>query len=543
MSRNGSAITPDHDVLVFGAGFSGIAAGVKLTEAGIDNFLIIDKREDIGGTWRDATYPNVAVDVPFFTYQFGFELKHDWSRVFPSGAEVKAYADQCVDKYGLRRHMRFGTEAVEARFDEQHEFWHVTLTDGSTITARFVISATGLISEPRLPQIPGLHDFSGPMMHSAKWDHSVDFTGKRVGVIGTGASAVQIVPWVGANAGHQYVFQRTPSWVVPKPDFAVPKIVHRALEHIPGLHRALRLLAYGGADIIISIGVFQYRHVSFISHTAGQVSKAWLRLQVRDRNLREQLTPAYQFSCKNPCISNTYWHTFNRDNTDLVTTGIDRITPTGIVTTDGVHRELDVLVLATGYGYMTREDGLAPPVQLLGRGGQGLREFYRDNRFQAYEGVTVPGFPNAFATMGPYSVTGASYLFMSEYTTHHAVRVISETLRRGARVAEVRQEPHDAYFLDIQKRMTSSIFAYADCSGSNSWYYDKHGDHPIIRPSVALEAFRRSRRFPLEHYRYTNAGNEIHAGTRPLVDRSRKPRTADMATGEPAHRTLNSAQR
>ena len=498
----------DHEVLIVGAGFSGIGTAIKLQHAGIGDFAILEQAHDVGGTWRANTYPGLAVDIPSFTYQFSFEMNPDWSRVFAPGAEVKAYADHCVEKYGLRSKLRLGTKVDRAVFDEDEHVWRVHIGE-RVLSARYLVSALGVLTQPKNPDIPGLDDFAGKTVHTAEWDHGHDLTGKRVAVIGTGATAVQLVPRVASWAKQLYVFQRTPIWVFPKPNFRMPKLVRSAFRRVPGFQNAVRLITSAAVEGGMVVGVVYNRQFPIITRGIEAFGRRFLRWQVPDPVLREKLTPRYGFGCKRPSMSNNWLRTFARKDTELVTEPIERITPTGIRTRDGAEREVDTLVLATGY--LVSEPDNVPPIPIVGRGGVALGEFWQESRFQTYEGTTVPGFPNAFSIFGPYALIGSSWMFMIEYQANHAVRVIEETRRRGATLAEVRQEPHDAFFADTLRRQQNTVFFNNRCGASNSYYFDKHGDAPFLRPATALETWWRSKHFDLDDYRYEAVGERASA--------------------------------
>jgi cation diffusion facilitator CzcD-associated flavoprotein CzcO len=331
-------------------------------------------------------------------------------------------------------------------------------------------------------------------------------TGQRVGVIGTGATAVQLVPELAARAERLHVFQRTPIWVLPKPDLPMPGPVRAIFRRLPVVQDSVRLTASALVEAGMVVGVIYNRQLPQISRAIERAGRLWIRAQVRDPELRRQLTPQYGFGCKRPSMSNSYFRTFTRDDTELVTDPIERITPSGLVTADGTERELDTLILATGF--LTTEPDNAPSVPVLGRGGEDLGRFWQEQRFQAYEGITLPKFPNTFGIFGPYAFTGSSWMFMVENQVHHAVRVIQEARRRGATLAEIRQEPHDDFFQDMLRRQENTIFFNNNCGTSNSYYFDRHGDAPFVRPSTALEAWWRSRHFDLDHYRFDTLERE-----------------------------------
>ncbi|WP_067537706.1 flavin-containing monooxygenase [Nocardia crassostreae] len=502
---------------IVGAGFSGLGVAVKLKEAGYHDFLIAEQTGDVGGTWRDNTYPVVAVDITSFNYSFSWEQNPNWSRVYAPGRELKAYADHLVEKYGLREHLVFDTEITEARFDEDDHLWRFATADGREGSARFVVSAVGGLTQPKPPRIAGLDDFTGKTMHTARWDHDYDLTGKRVAVIGTGATSVQLVPAIADRVEHLAVFQRTPIWVVPKLDAPIPAPVRRVFDRVPGTQASVRLATGALTEAVMVLGSTYEPQFPLLRKGIEQLCRAHLRRQVADPVLRDKLTPRYDFLCKRPTFSNAYLRSFTRPDVDLITEPIERITATGIRTADGRTHEIDALILATGFKVF--ELGNTPPFPVHGTDGVELGKFWHDNRYQAYEGVTVPRFPNMFAILAPYSLTGPSYFSMIEASTTHTLRLLAEADRRGATYVEIREQPHREYFADILRRQRNTVFQAANCTGSNSYYSDHHGDTPMMRPATGPEMFWRARHFPLDHYRFDSlgrpdAGAPRHGGRR-----------------------------
>lgn len=491
------------DVVVIGAGFSGIGAGIRLLDAGIDDFLVLDRADDVGGTWRDNTYPGVAVDVTSMNYCFSFEPNPRWSRVFAPGAELRAYAEHCTDKYGLRPHLRLGHTVTGARFDGDLHEWTIDIVDRPPLRARHVILASGGLVEPKPPDIAGIETFAGKVMHTARWDHTYDISGKRVAVIGTGASAVQVVPAIAPAAARLSVFQRTPIWLLPKPDAAIPAGLQRLFATVPPVQALLRAALSAVTQSVFLGGILYHRQLPGLGRAFERLSRSHLARQVPDPDLRRALTPDYSFGCKRPSFSNDYWATFNRPDVALVTDSIEMITPSGIRTADGTDHEVDLLVLATGFKVFER--GNLPPFPVVGPDGTELGAFWDEHRYQAYEGATVPQFPNLFHIIGPYAMTGASYFSMIEAMTLHAVRCITEARRRGATQVSVRQEPHDRYFAEVHRRLRNSVFVNGDCTRSNSYYFDRHGDTPILRPSTGFGLWWRHRVFDLDDYEYRRA--------------------------------------
>ena len=488
---------PDYDTVIVGAGFSGIGAAVKLDEAGLHSYLIIEAGDGPGGTWYWNQYPGVAVDIPSFSYQFSFEQRPDWSRTYAHGHELRAYADYCADEYGIRPKIRFNTKVVCAAFDEEQDLWRLDLDSGEQITARFLINAAGVLTTPKLPDIAGVDGFDGITIHTARWDHAQDLTGKRVAIIGTGASAVQVIPEIAPKVKQLTVFQRTPIWCFPKFDVPLPKAARWAMR-MPGGMALQRLASQIYVELTFTLSA-QYFTVFPLAKRAEAMGKAFLRREVHDPILREKLTPEYAVGCKRPGFHNTYLSTFNRDNVELVTDPIDKITPTGVATVEGDHHDVDVLILATGFKVMDI-DSLT--YEVIGRGGVSMSQFWRENRLQAYEGVSLPGFPNFFTVAGPYGFVGSSFFAYIETQTHHIVRCLKTAVRQGASRVEVTKEANDRYFAECMRKRHTQIFWQDSCKLANSYYFDSHGDVPLRR-ATTLGTIWRSRRFPLDDYAFT----------------------------------------
>ncbi|QFU93409.1 NAD(P)/FAD-dependent oxidoreductase [Amycolatopsis sp. YIM 10] len=486
-----------YDVLVVGAGFSGIGAAIKLREAGFDDFLIVEDGDGVGGAWHWNTYPGVAVDIPSFSYQFSFYKRDDWSRVYAPGDELKNYAEDCVDRFGLRDRLRLNTRIDSAAFDEVHDHWKLGTTGGDQFTARHVVVATGVLTQPKPPAIDGLDSFGGTIMHTARWDHDVDLRGKRVAIIGTGASAVQVIPSIAETVDRLTVFQRTPIWCLPKPDARLTRPLREALRRVPGAKRLTRVLSQAYVEANFPIAA-HFTGVP-VAKFGEKLARRFLRKEVADPVVREKLTPRYALGCKRPSFSNDYLRTFNRDNVVLETAGIERVTPQGIRTVEGVEHEVDVLILATGFKVF--ESGNMPPFRTTGLGGTDLETWWDTHRFQAYQGVSVPGFPNLFMILGPYGYNGSSYFNLIETQSRHILRCLTEARRSGATRVEVTEEANRAYFEKVLARRPQQVFFQGGCGSANSYYFDKHGDVPF-RPSLTLETMWTSARFDLGHYRF-----------------------------------------
>jgi cation diffusion facilitator CzcD-associated flavoprotein CzcO len=497
-------VSPDHDVVIVGAGFSGIGASIRLQRAGFGDHVLIEEGHDVGGTWYWNRYPGVAVDIPSFSYQFSFERRNDWSRVYAPGRELYAYAQQCAEKYGVRERVRFGARVLDARFDDEGHLWRLRTSAGDEVAARFVIGATGVLTHPKPPDIPGLDRFAGAVMHTARWDPELDLGGKRVAVIGTGASAVQVIPEIAPVVERLTVFQRTPIWCLPKPDAPLPGALRWLMRQLPLGDLGGRLASQMFVEATFPLPL-HFGGVIPVGALAERVGRAHLRRQVRDPVIREKLTPKYAVGCKRPSFHNEYLRTFNRENVLLETEAIERITKTGIRTADGKLHKADVLVLATGFKVF--EEGNVPPFPIKGAGGLDLQAWWDEHRLQAYEGISVPGFPNFFTILGPYGYNGSSYFNLIENQTRHIVRVLRRARREHATRVEVRREANDRYFASMLARRGGQIVWQDSCSAANSYYFDKHGDVPF-RPSPTLETVWRSARFDLDDYRFDTRAAE-----------------------------------
>jgi cation diffusion facilitator CzcD-associated flavoprotein CzcO len=489
---------PNYTTIIVGAGFSGIGTAIQLDRAGLGDYLIIEAGDEPGGTWYWNTYPGIAVDIPSFSYQFSFEQSAGWSRTYAPGRELKAYADHCVDKYGLRGKIRSSTKVTAAVFDDESDSWRVDLDTGESLTARFLVNCSGVLTLPNLPDIDGVDSFAGITMHTARWDHSQDLTGKRVAIIGTGASAVQVIPEIAPIVERLTVFQRTPIWCMPKLDVPLPAPARWAMR-VPGGKVLQRLISQAYVELTFTLSA-QYYTVFPLARRAERMGRAYLRRQVHDPDVREKLTPRYAVGCKRPGFHNTYLSTYNRDNVELVTEPIDKITGSGVATVDGATRDVDVLILATGFKVMDVDS--IPTFPVTGAGGRSLAQFWSEQRLQAYEGVSIPGFPNFFTVMGPYGYVGSSYFALIETQTHHILRCLARASDRGATRIEVSLEANDRYFAEMMRKRHRQIFWQDSCQLANSYYFDKNGDVPL-RPTSTAEAMWRSRRFPLEDYEFT----------------------------------------
>ena len=488
-----------HEAVIVGAGFGGMGAAIQLKRLGIDDFVILEREDDLGGTWHVNRYPGLAVDIASVTYSYSFEPNPWWKHWYARGPELKKYAAHVADKYDLRRHMRFDTVVDGARWDEDEQVWEVSVVGGEPVRAAYLITATGFLSQPRVPDIAGVDSFAGTVVHTARWDDATDLDGKRVAVIGTGATSVQLVPELAQRAAHLTVFQRTPIFVTPKLDFEIPGPVRRLFARLPVTQRLARRINTALLEALMVFAVLRYRRMSFLNRAAAFAAARHLRKQVPDPELRRQLTPDYSFGCKRPTFSNDYYPTFTRPNVTLETTPIERITPTGIVTADGRTTEVDALVLATGYDMWQQN---FPAIPIVGRDGKDLGGWWRETRFQAYEGIAAPGFPNLLSLASPYSYSGLSYFTTIEGQMKHMGRLLGEVRRRGATTFEVREPANDEFLGRVTELLEDSVFNLGSCATARSYYFNQHGEPALLRPTSTISAHREAETFPLEDYEY-----------------------------------------
>ncbi|WP_157250318.1 flavin-containing monooxygenase [Nonomuraea typhae] len=469
-------------IVIIGSGFAGIGMAIKLKEAGYHDFVILEKAADLGGTWRDNTYPGCACDVPSPMYSYSFELNPGWSRMFSPQEEIWAYMRGCVDKYGVGPHFRYGRQVVGLEYDDVAREWTVTTEDGATIRANAVISGIGALHIPKFPEIPGQEAFAGPSFHSSTWDHSVDLTGKRVAVIGTGASAIQFVPQIAPKVGNLLLFQRTPPWIQAKPDFALPAGARRLLA-LPGAARLLRNTIYWGLETRALGFAVDPRLMRFHENMA----RRHLERQVPDPELRAKLTPGYTIGCKRILISSDYYPALTRPNVNLITDAITEIREHSIVDATGAEHDVDVIIYGTGFKVT---DSLQEQ-RIVGRAGRKIQDAWQEG-IETYYGITTAGFPNLFFLLGPNTGLGHnSVVFMIESQVRYVMnclRLLSKTQAKAIDVKPGRQR-------DFQDRLHHRLDPLVwNSGGCQSWYLDEHGVNRTIWPGFTFEYWARTLR-------------------------------------------------
>jgi cation diffusion facilitator CzcD-associated flavoprotein CzcO len=464
-------------VVIVGAGFGGIGLAIRLKRAGIDDVTVLEKAQRLGGTWRDNDYPGAACDIPSHLYSFSFERRRDWSRRYPTQEEILAYLEDCAAKYGVAP--RFGAEVTEAVFDEPHGLWRIRTTAGEELTARALVAACGQLNRPAYPAFPNA--FTGTAFHSARWNHAYDLRGKRVAVVGTGASAVQFVPHVAERAAQVHVFQRTPPYVVAKDDRPYTPWERRVLRRLPGLRTLDRARTYARLES----RVLAFATAPTLMRVAERGFRRRLAEQVPDPGLRAALTPAYVMGCKRVLLSDDYYPALCRPHVELVTEPISRLSATGVVTADGRERPVDAVIYGTGF----RTHGFVAPMSVRGQDGRELNDVWRDGA-EAYLGIVVSGFPNLFLLYGPNTNLGHNsiiYMLESQFSyVTGCVRALSRV-----RHIDVRPGTQDVFNREIQRRFRDTVWT----SGCASWYVNEAGRVVNNWPGFTF-AYRRATRRP-----------------------------------------------
>lgn len=479
-------------IAIIGSGFGGLGLGYYLKQAGIDTFTIFEKATDLGGVWRENTYPGAACDIPSHLYSFSFEPHYPWSYRYGHQPEILDYQRQVARKHDLNRHLRFNHEMKQADFDETRGIWTLHFADGSRFEANILVSSVGQLHRPQLPKIKGLETFKGPAFHSARWDHRFDYRNKTVAVIGTGASAVQFVPKLAEQVKQLHVFQRSPAWCIPKFDRKYHPWERWLLTHVPFLHDFDRIRIFWYVELVASViqkGAILNR---FTQTLARGISKLLMRIQVRDPALRQKLTPTFPIGCKRLLLSNEWLKTLAKPHVEVVTDAITEITQTGVVTSDGRERKVDAIVYGTGFA---ATEFLAP-MTIRGVGGITLQERWHEGA-EAYFGVTVSGFPNFFIQYGPNTNLGiGTIIFMLERQQRYIVQCIQQFQQRHLRYIEISAQAERAYNDELTKRNSDLVYI----GGCNSWYIS-NGRNTNNWVGYMSEYGRRLRTPILDHYK------------------------------------------
>jgi len=513
---------PDHDVVIIGAGPGGIAAAHLLQRKDIDDFVIIERADDFGGSWRDNHYPGLAVDVPSLWYQLSFAPNPNWSRVFAPGPEIYRYLRDTAAKLNLYPHLRAGAAVVCQRWDADAGLWRLTLADRREVSARFLISSVGgYVNAKNTVDIHGIEDFEGTILRPNQWDDGYDVRGKRVAIIGTGSSGVQIAAALSGVAANLEVYQRTPAWVLPKPDFAVPAWMQRLLA-LPGAVRGLNVFGRLMMDATMVVPIVHLfsrlprrvltRLIPLYDGNSRNLYRLLLRATVKDPSYREALLPRYGIMAKRPIISSDFLPALNRPDTHLITTGIERITRNGVRTVDGVEHPTDLLVTATGYELWTDPETYRTGT-VLGANGFDLAEYYRAHGMHSYAGTAHPELPNRWEIVGPLGFVGFGWMDYVETTAAHAVRMIDEARRRAPRpVVAVSRDAFNRWNALMDRRGRTANTYYTDCNpGLNTYFVNSQHGTAYYRPQTITGSRIFARHSPLSDYDFTG----VHATTVP----------------------------
>jgi len=491
-------------VVIIGAGFGGIGMAIALKQAGIDDFIVLDRASDLGGIWRDNSYPGLTCDVPSQLYSFSYRPWR-WSRRYPARAEILAYLHALVAEHDLGSHLRFGSGVTAATFDESNSLWNLTLQGGGTLQGTALVCAVGQLGRPALPEIPGRDQFAGQSWHSAHWNHDVDLAGRRVAVIGTGASAIQFVPEIAKTASHVDVYQRTPPYVLPKADRPYRDVEHALFDRVPAVRKADRLRIFLYGELLTSGFVLSPKLL------AGpmQLWRRQLRRQIPDPGLRAKCVPDYVMGCKRVVFSNDWYPALTRPNVELVTDRIERVIQEGLVTADDRTRTADVIVFGTGFKAVE----FLAPMEITGLRGLKLKDAWKDGA-QAYLGISVSGFPNFFMLYGPNTnLGGNSIIYMLEGQIAYAHRAI-EALETGQLAwLDVRPEVQDSFNSWVESASRTSVWE----SGCHSWYTTAQGRNTNNWPDYTFMYRYRVRRFDLASYRVCPKRSVLAADAAPGV--------------------------
>jgi cation diffusion facilitator CzcD-associated flavoprotein CzcO len=473
--------------IIVGAGFSGLCAGIELRRAGIEDFVILEKADGIGGTWRDNHYPGAACDIPSHLYSYSFEPNPRWSHAYSGQAEILAYLEHCVDAYQLRPHLRLGARVESAEYDEPSATWTVGIRGAPSLVARALILGNGALHLPALPDVPGRERFTGPAFHSARWDDRAALDGKRVAVIGTGASAIQFVPQIAPRVAKLSVFQRTPPWILPKADRAIGRRERWLFEHVPGVHWLRRTGLYW----MLESRVLGFAFAPSINRFAERLVRRHLTRSVADPGLRDKLTPQYRLGCKRVLISSDYYPALQRDNVELVTDEVAAIEPTGVRSRDGTLREVDAIIYGTGF----KVAEYLSSMRIVGVGKRELNEVWRES-VRNYLGITVSGFPNMMLMFGPNTGLGHnSMIFMIEAQARYAVQALRALRKNALAALDVRPSVEQAFRAEMTRKLKRTVWT----TGCRSWYLAPDGD-VLLWPGFTFDYWRRTRRIDLRDY-------------------------------------------
>jgi len=501
--RNGGAPEQHFDIAIIGTGFSGLGMAIRLKQAGMRDFVVLERASDLGGTWRDNTYPGCQCDVPSHLYSFSFAPNPNWSRAFSMQQEIWDYLRDCARRFGVMPHIRFNHAVTTAAWSDDAQQWRIETGDRS-LTARVLVSGMGGLAEPSIPPIPGLERFRGVHFHSATWKHDHDLRGRRVAVVGTGASSIQFVPKIQPDVGQMYLFQRTPPWIMPHRDRPIDAWKTRVYARFPAVQAAVRNTIYWSREGFVPFFVHQR-----LSELPRRIAMAHLHEQVQDPELRARLTPDYSVGCKRILISGEYYPALQQPNVEVVSTGISEIRESSIVSADGTEREVDTIIFATGFHVSD-----APFAERIrGREGRLMSEVFAGSP-QAHRGTTVYGFPNLFLLLGPNTGLGhTSVVVMAEAQIRYIMQALKYMRQNGVTSVDVQAWAQDAYNQRLQQRLQDTVWNAGGCA---SWYIDARGRNSTLWPTYTWRYRRSTSRFDPSEYNVrtaprTSVNQQAHA--------------------------------
>ncbi len=481
-------MTSAHDIAIVGSGFSGLGMAIRLKQAGIDDFVVLERADEVGGTWQANTYPGCACDVPSHLYSFSFAPNPEWTQTYSPQPEIWAYLRRCADEFGIRPHLRLGCAVEGATWLEAGRRWELETSQG-TLRARVLVAGMGPLTEPRIPDIPGLDDFEGDVFHSARWNHDVDLAGKRVASIGTGASAIQYVPEIQPQVERLHVFQRTPPWVVPHSNRPIAERERRLFRALPAAQRLMRAAVYMTREVLVLGFVKRPR----LMRVLERIARKHIDHEVSDPELREKVTPDYTIGCKRILPSNDWYRALSQPNVDLVTEGVSEVRPRSIVAADGSERAVDAIVFGTGFVVTD----IPAAHRVRGRDGVLLADRWQGSP-RAHVGTTIAGFPNLFFLAGPNTGLGhTSMVYMIESQIAHVMAALRLMRERGADTIEVRAEAQERFNAALDRRMQRTVWT----TGCASWYLDATGRNSTLWPDWTWRFRRRAGRLDPGEYR------------------------------------------
>jgi cation diffusion facilitator CzcD-associated flavoprotein CzcO len=496
----GGRPTPHVQVAIIGTGFSGLGVAARLLQNNVNDFVLLERADEVGGTWRDNTYPGAACDIMALLYVYSFAQKSDWGSTFGTRQELFDYLREIADRFGIRPHIKFKHEVTDARWDESTRRWHIQTSQGD-YTAQLLVAGSGYLSDPVIPDLPGIKDFQGKIMHSSQWDHSHNLEGRNVAVIGTGASAIQFVPAIQPTVGHMDLYQRTAPWVGPKPDKPNKGLHGWALKKVPGYRSFRRGFNKRGREIL----AFIFGKPSLAEKTIQGMAAKHLNKSVSDPELRARLTPNFAVACKRLLFSDKWYPAIQSDNVEIVSGDIGQVTANGIVGSDGKERAVDTIILGTGF--LATKRPIAE--KLTGRGGVKLADAWNEGGMKAYRGTTVAGFPNLFLMLGPNTTLGhSSQTLMIEAQIAYVIDAVKTINKRGLASVEVQPAAQEQYNKEIESALEGSVWDPRTCT---SWYTDSTGRNPSIWPSKTSKFTKGTRKFDVAAYQVaTLAGADRH---------------------------------